>query len=72
MTKMIELISVDAQLPHDLECEWCGCDDQDKLRISFRSDPNPRFLLYCISCRAREIDGQLDQFGKATLKPTLH
>jgi len=60
----IFLERVDSSLPDPVQCEWCGELNFEKLRVSFRVDPQPRFILFCTSCRAREADGQLDQFGR--------
>lgn len=68
MTKLIEFTRMDAALPNPLQCEWCGCVQVSKLRVSARFEPRPRFLMFCTSCRAREADGQLDEYGKPTKK----
>lgn len=68
MTRLIEIIRLDAALPNPLQCEWCGCVEVSKLRVSARFESSPRFLMFCISCRAREADGQLNQYGKPIRK----
>lgn len=63
---------LDFNIPKPHVCEWCGCDTYEKLRFSYRfnpeDDPPERVILFCTSCRAREADGQLDSWGKPIRK----
>jgi hypothetical protein len=67
---IISRLDFSIEKPH--VCEWCGCDRTENLRFSYRyneyEDPPIRMILYCISCRAREADGQLDSWGKPLRK----
>lgn len=58
----------DWTLPNPQQCEWCGEMNFEKLRYSVRFGKEPRIILFCTSCRAREADGQLDEYGKLIFK----
>lgn len=65
----ILLNRLDMPYPNSAQCEWCGEANFQKLRFSIRFGNHPRIILFCTSCRAREADGQLDEYGKLLFKP---
>lgn len=65
----ILLDRIDGSLPRPVQCEWCGELNFEKLRVSIRFGQQPRIILFCTSCRAREADGQLDEYGRLIFKP---
>ena len=64
----ILLNRLDWTFPEPAQCQWCGEANFEKLRFSIRFGNDPRIILFCTSCRAREADGQLDEYGKLLFK----
>lgn len=62
----IEITRMDAALPSKPVCQWClSVGPWDQFRVSFRVDPRPRVILFCLSCREQEAAGDLDAFGQS-------